>query len=376
MSTSTLTAREVFGLGPEQVMVGEGPVARRARVRASESQRTAVMEAMQLLDRAWAGDRRATDLVNEAITTSDLFKSAAGEYLDRMMLADYERETPEWESFAAPTSVRNFKPKTLWELTHNTGALPKVPERTNYPQATTTASERSIQVAKFGEAFGYTFEARLNDEIGELSQVPAGWAFQARATEAELALSQMVNVLTGAPTTAFFNVGNDNLGTGLLNEANLQAAITKLTTKRDANGKLLRAPALQLVVGQGLAFTAERLMTTSEIRITTGSSTVIQPNPFAGKVRLNVVSTLPGTAWFVIPVPQAGRKGPFYVAKLTGYETPDLRWKNDQGQRIGGGAVGADQGSFSDDTIWYRVRHIVGAAQGDPKFTWASDGIA
>lgn len=376
MSTSTLTAREVFGLGPEKVMEGEGPAARRARVRASESQRTAVVEAQRLLDQAWAGSRRALDLVNEAITTSDLFKSAAGEYLDRMMLADYERETPEWESFAAPTTVRNFKPKTLFELTRNTGALARVPERTNYPVASTTASERSIQVAKFGEAFGYTFEARLNDEIGELSQVPAGWAFQARATEAELALSQLANVLTGAPNTTFFNVGNDNLGTGALNEANLQAAITKVTTKRDASGKLLVAPQLQLVVGQALAFTAERLLTTSEIRITTGSSTVIQPNPFSGKVRLNVLTTMPGTAWYVIPVPQTGRKGPFYVAKLTGYETPDLRWKNDQGQRIGGGSIGADQGSFSDDTIWYRVRHIVGAAQGDPTFTYASDGIA
>lgn len=376
MSTSTLTAREVFGLGPEKVMEGEGPAARRARVRASESQRTAVVEAQRLLDQAWAGSRRALDLVNEAITTSDIFKSAAGEYLDRMMLADYERETPEWESFAAPTTVRNFKPKTLFELTRNTGSFRKVPERTNYPEANTTASERTIQVAKFGEAFGYTFEARLNDEIGELSQVPAGWAFQARATEAELALSQLANVLTGAPNTTFFNVGNDNLGTGALNEANLQAAITKVTTKRDASGKLLVAPQLQLVVGQALAFTAERLLTTSEIRITTGSSTVIQPNPFSGKVRLNVLTTMPGTAWYVIPVPQTGRKGPFYVAKLTGYETPDLRWKNDQGQRIGGGSIGADQGSFSDDTIWYRVRHIVGAAQGDPTFTYASDGIA
>lgn len=373
--TSNLLTREVFNLGPERTMVGEGPRARRANARASESMRTAIVEAKQLLDRAWAGDRRAVDLVNEAITTSDLFKSAAGEYLDRIMLADYERETPAWESYAATTTVRNFKPKTLMELTRNTNSLPKVPERADFPIASTSAAERTISVGKFGEQFGYTFEARVNDEIDELSQVPQGWAFQARATEAETALSQMVNVLTGAPNATFFNVGNGNIGTGPLNEANLQAAITALTTKRDSSGKLLVAPQLQLVVGPGLQFTAERILNTTEIRLTSGSSTVLQPNPFRGKIRLTVISELPGTAWYVIPVPQQGRKNPFYVAKLIGFETPDLRWKADQGNRVGGGAVGVDQGSFDNDTIWYRVRHIVGGAQGDPTFTYASDGL-
>lgn len=374
--TSNLLTREVFNLGPERTMVGEGPRARRANVRASESMRAAVIEAKRLLERAWGGDRRALDLVNEAITTSDLFKSAAGEYLDRMMLADYERETPAWEAYAAATTVRNFKPKTLMELTRNTGSLPKVPERADFPIASTTAAERAISVGKFGEQFGYTFEARLNDEIDELAQVPQGWAFQARATEAETALSQMVNVLTGAPNATFFNVGNSNLGTGALTEANLQAVLTTLSTKRDASGKLLVAPALQLVVGPALQFTAERIMNTAEIRTTVGTSVLTQPNPFRGKVKLTVISELPGTAWYVIPVPQVGRKNPFYVAKLVGFETPDLRWKADQGNRIGGGTVGVDQGSFDNDTIWYRVRHIVGGAQGDPTFTYASDGIA
>lgn len=377
MTTSIISAREVFGLSNEGVMVGEGPAARRSRFRASESNRRAFIEAKSILEAAWAGDRRATDIVNEAITTSDLFKSAAGEFLDRMMLADYERETPAWESFAAPTTVRNFKPKTLAELTRNTNSLARVPERTDYPIANTTASERTISVAKFGEQFGYTLEARVNDEIGELQQVPAGWAFQARATEQEAALALMVNLLTGAPNTAFFNVGNDNLGTGLLNSDNLQAGITKLTTKRDSSGKLLVAPQLQLVVGPALQFTAERLLNTAEIRITNATTgvTTTEPNPFRGKVRLTVIPELPGTAWFLIPVPQVNRKGPFYLAKLVGFETPDLRWKADQGQRMGGGSIGADQGSFDNDTIWYRVRHICGAASGDATFTWASDGL-
>jgi hypothetical protein len=77
----------------------------------------------------------------------------------------------------------------------------------------------------------------------------------------------------------------------------------------------------------------------------------------------------------VLPLPSAPRPA-FYSGFLAGYEAPDLRYKNDQGGRLGGGAIPANEGSFDDDTIYFRVRHVHGAAFGDPKFTYASDGLA
>lgn len=375
---STILFRpETFGLNSELTMVGEGPRARRDRERNSESMRKAVLEAKALLEAAWAGDPVARLRVNEAITTSDLFKSASGVVLDRIMLADYERAAGgTWSKFSARTQVKDFKKKQLLELSSNTAGLPRVPEHANYSKSNVGAAERFISVAKFGEQYGYTFEARVNDDIGELEAVPGGWAYQATATEDQVSLEQMVNTLTGAPNTAFFNAGNGNIGTGALTAENLQAGITTATTKRDKDGKLLVAPAMQLVVGPALQFTAERIINTSEVRTTEADGTVtVQSNPFRGKVTLTVLPNLPGTAWFLLPVPQQGRKNAFYTAFLRGYETPDLRAKSDQGVRIGGGAINPSEGSFDDDTIWFRVRHIVGAAQGDPTFTYASDGL-
>jgi hypothetical protein len=374
---TTLFRPETFGLSSDLAMVGEGPHARRQRVRESGAMRKAVLEAKALFDAARAGDRIAMLRLNEAITTSDLFKSAAGEVLDREMLGDYERAAGgTWSKFAARTTVRDFKPKKLIELIGNTGGLPRVPEHTNYPIGSTTADERTIKVGKFGQQYGYTFEARVNDDIGELDQVPAGWAAQALETEDQVSLEQLANPLTGAPNTGFFKAGNGNIGTGALTAENLQAAYTTATVKRDKDGRLLVAPQMQLVVGPALQFTAERILNTSEIRTTEADGTVTtQSNPFKGKLALTVLPNLPGTAWFVIPVPSAGRRSAFYTAFLRGFETPDLRAKADQGVRVGGGAVPASDGSFDDDTIWFRVRHIVGAAQGDPTFTYASDGL-
>lgn len=374
MSKSILIG-ESFGLTESLAMTGEGPAARRQRVRESEKMRGAVVEAKRLYEAAKNGDRVALMRVNEAITTSDLFKSALGEVLDRELVNQYEDIETQWTKFAARTTTKDFKPKRLVDLQRNRHGLRRVPEKTPYPIASTDTVERDIAVEKFGEQFGYTFEARVNDDIGELDQVPNGWATQARYTEDDVALGQLANPLTGAPNAGFFNVGNANLGSGVLTAARLQAAITGVTTKRDKDGRILRSGPLQLVVGRALEFTAARILNTSEIRTTDGDGqTVIESNPFRGRVTLTVLENLPGTAWFVIPLPSAPRPA-FYVAFLRGFETPDTRYKADQGKRTGGGDVGVDEGSFDDDTIWYRIRHIVGAAEGDPVFTYASDGI-
>lgn len=379
MSKSILTG-ESFGLTGNLTMVGEGPAMRRARrdqcARESAGYRRSLIEAKAILDSAWAGDKMAGIRLNEAITTSDLFRSATGEVLDTMTLASYEDTPTQWTKFAARTTVPNFKAKRLLDLIGNRAGLPRVPEKTNYPIASAETAERFISVGKFGQQHGYTFEARQNDEYGELQQIPNGWAVNSRYTEDDNALEQLADPTTGAPNTEFFNADNGNLGGGELTAANLQAGFTAVTTKRDSDGRIRRPGPIQLVVGPALQMEAERLLNTTEIRYTDADGrTVVETNPMRGKVTLTVLENLPGTAWFLMPAPNAPRPA-FYVAFLTGFETPDVRYKNDQGRRLGGGDIPAEDGSFDNDTVWFRVRHIVGAAGGDPLFTYASDGTA
>lgn len=374
--TSSILIGESFGLTNDLTMVGEGPEARRrardARAQANPRYAQALLEADAMLSAAWAGDKAALLRVNEAITTSDLFKSATGEVLDTMTLAAYQEQTTQWTKFAARTTVRNFKSKKLRDFTGASQRLPSVPEHSNYPIADADLVERLISVGKFGEQYGYTLEARVNDDIGELNQVPNSWASKARYTEDDEAIELLADPTTGAPNTEFFNAGNGNLGTGVLDFDNLSAAYTQVTTKRDENGRIRTPGPLQLVVGPANALRAEQIMNTTEVQIGTDPR-LRQTNPLRGKMTLTVLDNLPGNAWFILPMPTAPRPA-FYVAFLTGFETPDLRYKSDQGNRMGGGSIPADQGSFNDDTIWYRVRHIVGAAAGDPLFTYASDG--
>lgn len=366
---SLIKLAESFGLTPDGLMAGTGPAARRKAVNPAR-----VQEAAELLGKAWAGNSYANLLVHEALATSDLFKSVTGDVLDVAMLAQYDPMPTQWGKFASRTTLRNFKPKLLRELSGGRSAFERVPELTDYPSADYRIGERTISVGKFGRRFGYSFEARINDDLDELRQVPNEFANAARLTEDRESLKSLVTIATGAPNTAFFKAANGNIGTGALTQTNLQAAITTVSTKRDVDGNLLSPGPLQLVVGPALQFTAQRVLDQQVVRVTNGALTTEEPNPLRGRLTLTVLENLPGTAWFILPMPAASRPA-FYTGFLLGYETPDLRYKADQGNRVGGGAVGPDEGDFDVDAVYYRARHIVGAAQGDPMFTWASDGL-
>lgn len=372
MSSTLLKIAESFGVTEAGLMAGIGPAARRKNM--SPRQIAEAAKVAQILGSAWGGSEYANLLVHEALSTSDLFKSAAGDVLDREMLQQYQAMPRQWTKFSTRTTVRNFRKKYLRDLAGGRSRFERVPELTEYPMADYSVSERSIEVGKYGRRFGYSFEARINDELDELQKIPGEFSNSAILTEDFLALSQLANTVTGAPNTAFFTAGNGNIGTGALTQTNLQAAITTVSTKKDADGNLLYPGPLQLVTGPGLAFTGERLLNQVEIRVTSGSAQTVEPNPLRGKVTHTILDNLPGTAWFVLPLPTAPRPA-FYSAFLVGWETPDIRYKADQGRRQGGGDLGPEDGSFETDAVYWRGRHIVGAAQGDPKFTWASDGL-
>lgn len=370
MPNALLRAAESFGLSASGTLDSGLPAARRTRNHA------AVLNAAQLFEGVRSGSAMGSLLVHEALSTSDIFRSAAGDIFDREMLAQYQAMPSQWGKFSTRTTVRDFRPKRLQELSGGRTRLELVPELSEYPGADYTIAERTISVGKYGRRFGYSFEAKINDQLDELMQVPGEFANSATLTEDFYSLSMLASPSTGAPNTGFFKAGNGNIGTGALTEANVQAALITVSTKKDAQGNLLYPGPMQLVVGPALKFTATRLLAQTQVRmpLTTPSGAVsYEPNPLNGAITLTVLDNLPGAAWFVLPLPSAPRPA-FYTAFLRGYETPDIRYKNDQGARAGGGSIAADEGDFDTDAVYWRVRHIMGAAQGDPMFTWASDG--
>lgn len=375
----TINIAESFGLTESLTMGGTSPLVRRQY---SPKRAAAIVEAARLWDRVWTqGDPRAALAVQEALSTSDLFKSVTGDVLDRELLARYQDITPQWARIASRTTVRNFKPKKLVDLVGGRSTLDAVPELSEYPTANNDSAEYEIKVGKFGRRYGFSWEASVNDDLDELQLIPGRYAEAAGMTEDKTVFDRLFNATTGAPNTAFFrdHAGDDIPGpnttpaTAALTSENVQAAFTALSQRVDFEGNLVPVGRLLLVVGKAQEINARRILNATEIRTVTGSRTTIEANPLTGLVDLVVLDRLAGTNWFLLPAPNVGRPA-ITAAFLRGWETPDLRQKADTGQRVGGGAIGAEEGSFEDDSIYFRVRHVVGSATTDPIHTYASTG--
>ncbi len=319
-------------------------------------------------------------MLKEALTRSD-FNVYLGKAFDIEMLAKYADYTPEWRKVAAETKVKNFKPKTYRDLFGGRGPLDKVAEGTEYKERNKSTAEYELSAGKFGNTFKLTFELIKNDELDGLSSLPNDLAQGAIETEDKTAFETFVSA-TG-PNTAFFKTANGNAPTALpFTRLNIQAAYLAISKRKDANGYRVRIASARLliVVPAALLFDAEQIVNAPTIPDPAGGAGTI-PNPLRGKFTVVVsdyltivnVDAKADATWYILPDPSTPRPA-LVVAKMIGEENPDIRVKADQGNRLGGGSISPESGSFGDDTIMYRGRHIVGAGTLDPLLTYASTG--
>ena len=338
-------------------------------------------EAYSLFDRALNGDLHAKADVAESLTTSD-FPVLLGQGYQRKVLAAYQAQTPVWQQYATRTVVPNFKPQRLVQILGGARGLSRVAEATEYPARDLDEALYEFSVEKYGDRIPLTWEMVVNDELGVFRGIDQNLAVAARDTEGTVTASAFFNANRTGLNTQFFKGANGNAPESApLTRASLQDAIQALSTKKDEQGNPLVRPNLVLVVPPTLEFQAREILTASEIRTTAADGSVsVSQNPVAGAVSLVVEPNLllntgsnAASTWFLLPAPNSARPA-IVTGFLAGNETPDLRVKADTGNRAGGGSIAPEQGSFDDDTIQYRVRHVVGAELIDPKFTFVSQG--
>lgn len=325
------------------------------------------------------GGMKARVKLAESLATPD-FPFLLGGVFDRELLAQYQAAPATWSQFAKRTTVRDFRPKELLDLLGGQSILSAVGQGAEYPARKVTEGKYSLTVGKRGARIPLTWEMIVNDELDAFRDLPQRLAVGARETEDYLAAGLLVKA--GGINTDFFKTANGNAPANLpLTEANLAAALTAISTRKDSDGRPIVVTAARLVVPPSLEIVARRILNATEIRVTDGNTTSIQDNYLRGVVTLVVdpwlgvidQSANAAKSWFLLPDPNGARPA-VTLGFLRGHENPDLRVKADTGNRVGGGAIAPEDGSFDDDTIQYRVRHVLGSAHVDPIATYASNG--
>lgn len=332
--------------------------------------------------------RRGMDVFNEAMTTAD-FPLIMGDILDRQLLGVYAETPQTWSMYCRRGTVPDFRTVKRFAVDGAEGVLPSVGENGPYLPQVLSETKYSYTVSKYGRTINWSWEAFINDDLDALgSSSPARLGRAARRSEDKFATQ--LHVDSNGPHASLYTSGNKNIinttngaasTNPVLGVAGLQDAFTVLGLQLDGDSEPIGIDGVILEVGPALEVTARNLLNATEIIVgaDSGAQRIVTSNWMKNKVALvvnpyiPVVATTNGkTTWFVHASPSSGRPA-MEVGLLRGHEAPQLFQKVSNQQRVGGTANPMD-GSFEDDSVAFKVRHVFGGTRMDGKSTVGSNG--
>lgn len=376
----------------ESIRTGEGdrdPGGGRRVRRVGDRNPQAFSEALGLVERVLEGDRYAALQMQEAMSTSD-FPLLFGDIIDRSLVNSYQEYPTEILDVAQARRMRDFRTGHRFAVDGAEGQLDKVGQHEEYPERSLTEARDQVSVEKYGARIGFAWEQWVNDDLDAFRDAPQRHGRGARRTEQKLLTQQFVG--TSGPDGTLYTSGAGNIVVvgGTTNPAlttdNLEGALTQLASFTDEDDEPIFVGGAYLVVPIALESTARRILDTTEFRVTDadGNVRIVSGNAVSRNLQLRVAphvgsiaTSNADTSWWVFADPNEGRAA-LEFDRLMGHEQPEIWVRQPDAQRIGGGTVGPDAGSFDTDSIDYRVRHVIGASQlvntGGQKATVASDG--
>lgn len=313
----------------------------------------------------------------EALSTSD-FPILLGASLEKEAMAAQKSAVKEYELFAFQKNLSDFRPKKMVDLFGNE-CFEDVKEGEEYKGGKLAETSVEIKTGKTGKSFGLTWELMLSRDFSDLADFPKVLGNAAVNTENKKVF-ELIAGSAGLKTGFFGTVDSKPL-----TSENLIAAVESLALKENHRKELVDISTLVLIVGPGLQMRAQQILNAEKIvrKVVDGGTTTEteESNPFRGLIQLQVSrefvnqngATSKNTAWALLPGKNTSNPAVVKTG-LIGHENVDIRVKRDQGERATGGAVPVNEGSFNDDTIWYRGRHVTGAAKGFTSAVYGSNG--
>ncbi|WP_172171027.1 hypothetical protein [Brevibacterium sp. CT2-23B] len=338
-----------------------------AEFRTAPNMKQKVLSAAKLFNEAQKGTNLGLAQFREAMSTSD-FPILLSKGFEVEAIQAQKDAVKEYEAFAIEKKVSDFRPKKLRDLFGNT-EFEEVGEGEEYKADNLDELEVEYKVGKYGRRFGYTWELALSGDFTEMADFPRRLGNGATERSNRNVFETFVSE-TG-PRADFF----DTVDTKPLTPVNLQDAVKSFALKEDHRGDLVDTTGLVLVVPPTLQIEANNIINAAELelQVTDGNKVTKtrMENPFRGLVTVVVAKWLAkidksakrGTTWYLLANKSSDHFAVIH-AQLLGHENVDIRTKRDQGNRVGGGEIPFEEGSYHDDTIDFRGRSVDGAAKG------------
>lgn len=245
--------------------------------------------------------------------------------------AEFPHTHQEWTRTG---QMSNFHPAVRTGLGKFADLAP-VEEGAQYVSTTLGDTSAQLSLDKYGNTFGITWEAVVNDDLNALTDIPRRFGAAARRTVENKVYGLLEDNVLMPDGEELFHTAHNNGANDLLTKDNLIKAITAMKSQL-ADGQKAGMVPRYLVVPTELEFTARELL----LPAPPGSP----PNILGGALEIIVSQALTETArWYVIAGPQNDTAE---VAYLNGKKEPEMF-------RAEG---------FTIDGHTYKVRMVFGAA--------------
>jgi hypothetical protein len=344
----------------------------------------ALTEALRLIRNEHSYSRHYHQyLLKEAITTSD-FPSLFTVLVQNDLMAKYRAWVPDWRSYVKTGTLPNFNIHTKHKVYGQDQVLPTVAERAPYTGVPSGTGHYHGQLYKYGRIFDISWESVIDDSMGAFNDIANRFSTAAIRTESYNVAALFVAAtgphtgLYGATITDVDGQDITNVGTLALDIAGLQTTLKLMEAQTDPNGMPIMIRGVHLVVPPALEYTARAILTSTtvvptaaafpgvpDINITPQLGVQLHVNPFLSAID---ASGDVDTTWYVFAEP--GDAAAVEMDYLAGNETPEISMKSSNKE----GASSPLSGDFESDNIFYRVRHVMGGWQLDPRYTYAQVG--
>ncbi len=246
------------------------------------------------------------EIVTRSLHTTSDFPNLLSNIANKVLAAAYQAAPSGMKTVCKRATVPDFKPRNVLRR----GELPtleKVNEQGEFKRGSLAEGKESYSIATFGKVFGMTRQTLINDDLGALADVSAGWGQAAMEFENQFLCDLLTSNSGGGPKLAdnnnLFHAAHGNLaGAGaVISDATLSAARLALRSMKGLNGITpISATPKYLVVPAALETTAEKYLASIYPNAPSGV------NPFSGALALVVDPRLDGksaTGWYVFADP-------------------------------------------------------------------------
>ena len=232
-------------------------------------------------------------------STSD-FPIILADTVNKVLRRDYELQGKTFAPFTRQSSFRDFKPKSVVQLSDMFGKFEEVKEGGEYTYATFSEGKETYKLAKYGKKVAITWEALINDDLDAFSRIPSAIAQNAAQLEMDIVWNIMLdNPTMGTDSVALFHADHGNLGSGAaINETSLSAARKAMRTQKSMAGKFINVYPRYMLVGPDKETEAQKILQATIVATKTSDT-----NVFRGFTEMIVEPRITGNKWFLAADP-------------------------------------------------------------------------